>query len=272
MPSKVASKPRTPRPKQKPSAPSSVRSTLAVNSADPGSFGAVASGFSSSIEAVALAPAPAPDNATPPALTAVDLYEPARIARTHGQELLLAVPDTMQQIATAIGVTKAAATSWRSGTRIPEASHRRRLCARYAIPAESWDRATVGAPPLPPPPPTPPSSSEPAAAAWFPDAGDAASPLDDCNRLLALLRSQLNRTDLIGRERVQLGDAFSRALAQKERLERARETLEARTIREHPEWRRMKQLIIKALLPHPEAAQAVEAAILSVLGAESAER
>jgi transcriptional regulator with XRE-family HTH domain len=177
----------------------------------------------------------------------------------------------MQQIATAIGVTKAAATSWRSGTRIPEASHRRRLCARYAIPAESWDRVTGNAPPVPPPTPT----SEPAGAtapAWFPDAGEAASPLDDCNRLLALLRSQLNRPDLIGRERVQLGDAFSRALAQKERLERARETLEARTIREHPEWKRMKRLLIKALIPYPEAAQAVEAAILSVLGADAAER
>lgn len=250
MPSKVANKSRAPRTRPKPSASSSP-----------------------ALEAVALASPPDNDNAAPPpALAAVAEpwldTEPVRVARTHGQALLLDVPDTMQQIATACGVTKAAAISWRSGARIPEASHRRRLFARYAIPAESWDRVTLGAPPLPPPTPASTTTSEPAGPAWFPDAGEAASPLDDCNRLLALLRSQLNRGDLIGRERVQLGDAFSRALAQKERLERARETLEARTIREHPEWRRLKRLVIKALIPYPEAAQAVEAAILTVLGTE----
>jgi hypothetical protein len=74
---------------------------------------------------------------------------------------------------------------------------------------------------------------------------------------------------LLGRERVQLGDAFARALTQKERLERAREMLEARTIKEHPEWQRLKRLVIAALLPFPQASKAVEAAILRVLGEEN---
>jgi transcriptional regulator with XRE-family HTH domain len=279
MPSKSATTPRTARPKQKPSAVSTVRAVGRVDSAP-------ASGFGGSIEGGGLAIGKRRDSGAnraktstkavvagdrvepPPApLDAVELEpeperEPARIARSEGQELLLAVPDSLQQVSDAIGITRAAVSLWRNGARVPEETHRRKLYARYSIPPASWDRV---------PGDMPPSSSEPAAA-WFPDAGDAASPLDDCNRLLALLRSQLNRTDLIGRERVQLGDAFSRALAQKERLERARETLEARTIREHPEWRRMKRLMIKALIPYPEAAQAVEAAILAVLGDETAER
>jgi hypothetical protein len=45
--------------------------------------------------------------------------------------------------------------------------------------------------------------------------------------------------------------------------------VEPRTIKEHVEWRRLKRLIIDALLPHPAASKAVEAAILRVLGEDA---
>ena len=179
--------------------------------------------------------------------------EAAAVARTEGQKLLMAVPGSLQTIGEAIGATKQAVALWRTGARLPEDRWRRALSARFAIPVDAWDRLPGSAP----------------AVEWFPSTEREPSALDDVNRLLALLRTQLNRTDLIGRERVQLGDSFSRALAQKERLERARETLENRVVREHPAWKRLKGLVIDALLPFPEAAQAVEAAILRALGEET---
>jgi hypothetical protein len=94
------------------------------------------------------------------------------------------------------------------------------------------------------------------------------SALDDYNALLGQLRKQLARANLPSRERIQISDAFSRALAHKERLERSREMLESRTIKDHPRWKELKAAIISALLEHPAAARDVEAAITRVLGAD----
>jgi hypothetical protein len=177
----------------------------------------------------------------------------------------------VQLIADSIGASKQAVSTWRTGVRVPDEMYRRQLQAVHAIPTGAWDlpphseaqneKSNGGT--------TDPGSGPP--TPWFPIAGTGAEPsaLEDCTRLLALLRSQLNRHDLLGRERVQLGDAFARALTQKERLERAREMIEPRTIKEHVEWRRLKRLIIDALLPHPAASKAVEAAILRVLGEDA---
>ena len=180
---------------------------------------------------------------------------PAPAPRSEGQRLLALVPGSLQQVGDAIGATRQAVAWWRNGSRTPEERWRVKLQARFGIPIAAWDRVAGDAPAA-------------AAVEWFPSPADGGEPsaLEDCGRLLALLRSQLNRPDLLGRERVQLGDAFARALAQKERLERAREMLEARTIREHPEWQRLKRLMIAALLPFPEASRAVEAALVKVLG------
>jgi hypothetical protein len=184
---------------------------------------------------------------------------------SEGARLLASLRGTVQLIADSIGATKQAASAWRIGIRVPEEQWRRKLHEVHGIPIVAWDR-----PPQSTSENEKPPAAAPAPAPWFPEnTGAEPSALEDCVRLLGLLRSQLNRPDLLGRERVQLGDAFARALTQKERLERAREMLEARTIKEHPEWRRLKRLVIDALLPFPAASKAVEAAILRVLGEEN---
>jgi hypothetical protein len=167
--------------------------------------------------------------------------------------LLASLRGSLQQIADAIGASRQAACAWRSGVRVPEEPWRIKMQARYAIPIDAWDRA----------PHSEPITDAPAAVTWFPNTDGEPSALEDCTRLLALLRSQLNRGDLLGRERVQLGDAFARALTQKERLERAREMIEPRTIRDHPGWQNLKSLIMNALIPkHRAAALDVGAALV----------
>jgi hypothetical protein len=184
---------------------------------------------------------------------------PAKKVRSEGQRLLMLVPGSLQQIGDSIGATKQAVALWRDGARVPEEKWRRKLHALYDILPDAWGYGPGEAPVDEPdePPAEPQLEREPTA-------------LEDVSRLLSLLRTQLNRPNLLARERAQLGDAFARALTQKERLERAREMLEDRVIREHPQWQRLKNEIIAALIPHPEAARDVEAAIARVLAADAA--
>lgn len=179
----------------------------------------------------------------------------AKPVRTEGQRLLQLVTGSLQTIGESIGATKQAVALWRDGARTPEEKWRRKLHALFDIPPDAWDRAP----------------GEASSVDTDDDDGRDISALEDVNRLIRLLREQLRRPGILARERVQLADAFARALAQKERLERAREMSEDRTIREHPKWQRLKATIIEALLPHPEAARAVEAAILRVLGEEESD-
>lgn len=178
--------------------------------------------------------------------------DPKRI-RTEGQRLLQLVTGSLQQIGESIGATKQAVALWRDGARVPEERWRRKLHAAFDIPPDAWGRVPGEAEPEPEP---------------EPDDGREPSALDDVARLLKILREQLRKPTLLARERAQLADAFARALAQKERLERAREMLEDRVIRDHPKWQRLKAVIIEALIPHPLAARDVEAAIARVLADE----
>lgn len=216
-----------------------------------------------------------------------------RLIRTEGQRLLLAVERKLAEIGAAVGASSPAVCLWRDGQRSPGTEQRRALEEAFGIPAEAWERVPTGTEELlaafeaeaeaevdddddddahhemPEPEPAPSRSSrgrsrrEPE-----PDEGEPPTALEDYNRLLRALRHQLDRPGLVARERVQVADAFSRALAHKERLERGRDLVEPRVIKDHPKWKELKAAIITALLDFPEAARAVEAAVTRVLGAE----
>jgi hypothetical protein len=178
--------------------------------------------------------------------------------RTEGQRLLLAVPGTLELIGDSIGATRQAVLLWRQGARLPGPQWRRSIHERFGIPPEAWGRTPLA----------PGETLQPLRFDDGPGDGPEPSALDDVARLLRLLRRQLDQPGLLARERAQYADAFARALAQKERIERERAMLEDRTIREHPKWKRLRTAIIDALIPHPEAARDVEAAIARVLGQE----
>lgn len=180
--------------------------------------------------------------------------------RSEGQRLLLELTDSLSTIGRAVGATKQAVGLWRAGTNVPDDARRRALEQHYGIPFAAWaGRLEVARP------------REPDPIAAVDDDEAEPSVMDDCVRLLRSLRKQLGREDLTPRERVQLTEAFSRAVSQKARLERERELLEDRVIREHPKWRRLKAAMLEVLSKHPAAARDFEAVMVRLLDEEEAE-
>lgn len=170
--------------------------------------------------------------------------------------MLREIPGSLATIGKAVGATKQSIAQWRDGVYVPDDRYRRALASHYGIPFSAWGVDE------------PPDEPEEEEEADDEVEGAEHSAMRDYERLIRLLRTQLKSVKLTPRERAQLTDAFSRALAQKTRLERDREMLEDRTIRDHPKWQRLKQAIITALLPHPAAARDVEAVITRLLGEE----
>jgi hypothetical protein len=91
--------------------------------------------------------------------------------------------------------------------------------------------------------------------------GEDDDTLDIAKRQLLEVREALQAPGLADATRLKLLDTSAKLLVLRSRLERERELQEDRIVREHPEWKRLKTLILKALAPYPEAAAAVAEAI-----------
>lgn len=172
--------------------------------------------------------------------------------RSEGQRLLLEVEGSLSVIARAVGCSsKATVGDWRRGLKVPGKVSRERLEAAYGIPARSWDKTPDGA--AAPPKPRPPKPAK---------RGDGATTtLEDVELLIESIKDELESGDVLPAERVRLNDSLVRALGLKLRLDRESELLEDRIVREHPKWARMRAALIEALIPFPEAARAVAAAL-----------
>ncbi|HSN26186.1 MAG TPA: hypothetical protein VLT45_07870, partial [Kofleriaceae bacterium] len=79
--------------------------------------------------------------------------------------------------------------------------------------------------------------------------------------VLASVHNARKTENLGANELAKLAAAESNIVERLARLETARRAeaalLEARIVREHPTWRKLREALIGALKPHPEAARAV---------------
>jgi hypothetical protein len=181
---------------------------------------------------------------------------PVRVLRpSEAQRMFAALPGSLATIGKPIGASKQSVDQWRRGACVPEDRFRRAIASHYGIPFNAWglddgddDESEIDDDEI---------------------EAEVADPLDEYRRLIKLVRKQLARGALTARERAQLTDSYTRTLAAMTRLEREREMLEARTIREHAKWKALKNAIITALLRHPEAARDVEGVITRILSDES---
>ena len=203
---------------------------------------------------LAIATAGVPDAPPSEAVPAAASSAVVPVIRNEGQRLLLGVPQSLQQVADVLGLgSKQSVAAWRKGEYVPEDRYRRALEAQYGIPFAAWGTSAAG---------TDEGDTDDDDTEHDPDA--------DYKLLLRSLRRQLRGAGLTARERAQLTDAFSRALAAKARLAQQRELLEDRTIRDHAKWKRLRDAIIAALIKHPAAARDVEAEIRRLLGEDEA--
>ena len=222
------------------------------------------------------------------------------LVRSEGQRLLLLQPGTLVAIATRAGVRSTVSIhNWRAGLKLPNDDGKRLMRDAFGIDPRAWamlprepgtietgtqtsvpvaglaqsanSRITVSEhlSVVPPPPLAPPTAEPPSAgdAPTFDPSAPTPSTLDDCLALLAVLRRDRNRADLLPSERVKLSDSEARILALRGRLEAAAELSERRYVAGHPAWGRVKRAILVALEDHPEAAKAVAAAIAKELDA-----
>lgn len=170
---------------------------------------------------------------------------------TEGQRLLQQATqhETLTAIIDKLG-TRARGTvnEWLHGKKRPTREMRARIQFAYGIPVNTWNLAanTSNEPP-PKRPPRDPTSTP--------------STLDDCLDMLDAIREQRNRADLINSERVKLADTEAKILALRARLELQAELQEDRIVRTHPEWLRLKRVMVKALEPFPEALRALVTAL-----------
>lgn len=195
----------------------------------------------------------------------------APVYRTEGQRLLCALTTSPSMIAREIGVVKGAVSNWRAGSFIPNDKQRRRLEELFGVPFASWERLPQGAlPPVAedepePRAPTPPAALEPLDTEPL---GPEPTVLEDCFRQLRWLRKQMERPDILQRERLALNDAFRKALKDKSRYELDAEMSENRMVRNHPAWQRFKPRLLAVLKRHPAAAREVADLLTELLGEE----
>jgi hypothetical protein len=88
--------------------------------------------------------------------------------------------------------------------------------------------------------------------------------LQSCLALLAKIRDESDRQDLIPSDRVKLADTEARLLGLRAKLEAEAALADDRIIREHPRWILIKKTMFSALVAHPLASKAVSEALCAV--------
>lgn len=175
---------------------------------------------------------------------------PTTSAKSEGQRLLLAINASHNEVAASVGTSKQLVSYWRRGEKVPGKKFRAKLEDLYGIPPSAWERVPYAGG-------TPPAAPPPARAS-------VADDLDEIDHLRDLLRDlrRLRRdTGLTATARARVASEESKTIGRLEALRARRELLEDRVVREHPAWHRLRDAILRALEPFPEASQAVIAAI-----------
>lgn len=177
--------------------------------------------------------------------------------------MFLCVTGSLEAIGAEINRPRQSVADWRSGRKTPSPDARARIEQAFNVPARAW-ALLPGAPlalsnsapgsgmQLAAPPP---AELEPIATASVP------STLDECLEILAVIRRDRMRHEIMPSERAKLIDAEARVLTLRARLEQAAELSEARYVLDHPAWKRLQRVILQALESHPVASRAVVEAI-----------
>jgi hypothetical protein len=188
-----------------------------------------------------------------------------------------------------IGVNAETIGKWKHGTTVPTPAHKAKLEQCFRIPVGDWDvppkkpiyngtmrKGETEAPEVVEVQPTlaeklrsgdpledetkdtPSRASEPKPKLAKAPLGNT---IDEINRQIQSIREDLAAGNRLPSEISRLRDAERAALALRAKLEKERELLEDRVVRDHPAWKRLQTQILAALRPYPAASKAVLDAI-----------
>lgn len=214
------------------------------------------------------------------------------VIRSEGQRLLRLLAEPDGRLGKAVGVSRLAVNKWRSGKSQPTINLRRALEELYGVPHDAWtqlpqsteavhrgpDGRVTTAQGRPPPPrlqAVPDEAASEIDSANLPRYGTKHSaPLPSTKQgveeLLRSLRAARTQPHLLATDRVKLATAETRALSLLQKMEKEAEFSEDRIIRQHPKWAKLRQAIVDALVPYPDAARAVQRALESLVEKERA--
>lgn len=171
------------------------------------------------------------------------------VPKSEGQRLLVASTDSHGDVARAVGASKQIVSCWRRGSKVPAPEARAKIEAAYGIPVTAWDRV-----------PSSPGTAVAVAVQLPPDLSKG-STLDEIVRAQQMIEGLFYDPSIAAIVRVKFVDPLAKILALKARVEREREFLEDRIVREHPEFARLTKALFEALRPWPDAVRAVREAI-----------
>lgn len=168
--------------------------------------------------------------------------------KTEGQRQLVALADTSSAIARKVGASKQVVSCWRKGQKIPAAEARAKIDAEYGIPPPTWDQVPKG-------------ESQPGRASIPVSALSTKSTLEEIVEVQRMVETLAYNAEISPIVRVKFVDPLMKVLALKARVEREREFLEDRIVREHPEFARLTKALFEALRPWPDALRASREAL-----------
>lgn len=176
------------------------------------------------------------------------------IPESEGQRLFCLVEGTETELADKIACASALIGHWRRGKRIPSDKQKHRLELLFGIPRRAWDIAPGARVPEQ-------KKKEVSEDNELISQANELDTLSITNLQIDEILNALKNDDLSDSAQAKLRDTLAKSLALRTRLERDRELLEDRIVREHPGWLKLKHLILNALKPYPTAVKSVIEAI-----------
>lgn len=193
----------------------------------------------------------------------------------EGQRLLNISGLSLHKLANACEVTSASVVKWRSGKGLPRPAQRAKLFDLLEIPIDAWllppnapadsvvyNASGAVAETADRPDRRPYSGNGDEEIPPYPEPPDEeASTLEHMKHLIACIRHDKEHRKLTAAAISKLRADEQRALTLIAKLESMAEMQEDRFVTQHPKWKRLRDVILRALRPFPEAARAVVEAI-----------
>lgn len=153
---------------------------------------------------------------------------------------------TQSEQAARIGVARQQVHAWRHGQKSPSPASRAVMERELGIPAHAWDRAPVDRP-----------GTAPRAQAAPPDPERPQTTREKAIRQIADLQAELDGDGVMLGDRIKIRAEITRLLSLVAGIDRDEARSEEHAVGKHPQWRRIRAVILDELRAVPDAARRI---------------